>query len=162
MQIVVIFVHFKICCMRAVSAHAVIKASCHRILEAFISMSDLKNWWSVSRSLIETARGGLYSLAWKGAIENGYQYVASGIIDSFIPGEELIIAKFVYFNFEKNILGPFRLTITVKQVDPEYSKIDVVQSGYQDGGDWDWYYTSVVKGWPQALGLLKDWLENNP
>ena len=147
--------------MRAVSANAIIRASRHRILEAFISSMDLKGWWGVSRALIEPNKAGLYSLAWIGESNNGYLYVSTGIIDSYVPGEELIIAKLVYFNFERAILGPFRLTITVKQVDADHSKIDVVQSGYQDGSDWDWYYSSVVKGWPHALELLKDWLETN-
>ena len=43
--------------------------------------------------------------------------------------------------------------------DTEITKVGVVQSGYQYGDDWDWYYNAVVQAWPQTLEKLKKYIE---
>ena len=32
-------------------------------------------------------------------------------------------------------------------------------SGYQSGGDWDWYYEAVTAAWPVVVKTIKDYLE---
>jgi hypothetical protein len=37
--------------------------------------------------------------------------------------------------------------------------LTVVQSGYQHGADWDWYYNVVKNSWPEVLLKIRDYLE---
>ena len=144
--------------MRLVAASIDIQSKPEKVLQAFVRQEHLGRWWGVARSLIEPKPGGLYTLAWE-ISSSGMKYVSSGIISEFIPGEYLMIKNFVYLNSEKQILGPMELEIDLIPVDENVTKVGVVQSGYQFGGDWDWYYNSVVQGWPATLELLKNYLE---
>jgi hypothetical protein len=144
--------------MRLVAASIDIRAKPEKILPAFLRHDHLRKWWGVARSLIEARAGGLYTLAWD-ISEQGIKYISSGVIAELIPSEYLMIRNFVYLNPDKQILGPMELEIDLIIIDEETTKVGVVQSGYQYGGDWDWYYDSVVKAWPQTLELLKKYLE---
>jgi uncharacterized protein YndB with AHSA1/START domain len=144
--------------MRLVAASIDIHTTPEKILQAFLKQDQLQSWWGVARSLIQAKPGGLYTLAWD-ITEQGIKYVSSGIVSEFIPDEYLMIKNFVYVNAEKEILGPMELEIDLIVIDNKTTKVGIVQSGYQYGGDWDWYYNAVVRGWPQTLELLKNFLE---
>ena len=143
--------------MRLVAASIDIEAKPDKILQAFLRQEHLHAWWGVARSLIEPKAGGLYTLAWE-ISEQGIKYISSGIIAELIPFEYLMIRNFVYINYEKQILGPMELEIDLIKIDEKTTKVGVVQSGYQYGSDWDWYYNSVVQAWPQTLELLAEYL----
>jgi Activator of Hsp90 ATPase homolog 1-like protein len=143
--------------MRLVAASIDIEAKPDRILQAFLRQEHLHKWWGVSRSLIEPKAGGLYTLAWD-ISENGIKYISSGIIAELIPAEYLMVRNFIYLNPEKQILGPMELEIDLTVVDETTTKVGVVQSGYQYGVDWNWYYDAVVQAWPMALEMLKNYL----
>jgi hypothetical protein len=143
--------------MRLVAASIDIEAKPDKILQAFLRQEHLHKWWGVSRSLIEPKAGGLYTLAWE-INESGFKYISSGIIAELIPAEYLMIRNFVYLNPEKQILGPMELEIDLLVVDEKTTKVGVVQSGYQYGNDWDWYYDAVVQAWPFALEQLEKYL----
>ena len=145
--------------MRLVAASIDIRSKPESVFQAFLRLEHLKKWWGVERSLIEAKAGGLYTLAWN-ISENGIRYASSGIISELIPGEYLMIKSFVYLNSEKQILGPMELEIDLTPIDGIQTKVGVVQSGYQYGRDWDWYYNAVVEAWPVTLELLKNYLEN--
>ena len=144
--------------MRLVAASIEINARPEKILPAFLKQEHLKAWWGVDRSLIEPKAGGVYTLAWNFS-EQGIKYISTGVFDELIPGEYLMIKNLVYLNPEKNILGPMELEIDLIATDDKITKVGVVQSGYKYGGDWDWYYEAVLTAWPQALEMLKNYLE---
>ena len=144
--------------MRLVAASIDINARPEKILPAFLRQEHLQTWWGVERSLIEPKAGGIYTLAW-GISEHGIKYISTGIISELIPSEYLMIRDFIYLNPDKKILGPMELEIDLISNGDNITKVGVVQSGYQYGGDWDWYYNSVVLAWPQTLELLKKYIE---
>ena len=146
--------------MRLVAASIDIKARPEKIWQAFMRQNDLRAWWGVARSLIEPKPGGLYSLAWE-ISEQGMKYVSTGIIAELIPSEYLMVRNFVYFNADKEILGPMELEIDLMPIDDKTTKVGIVQSGYQFGGDWDWYYEAVIEAWPKTLELLNDYLDSS-
>jgi hypothetical protein len=39
------------------------------------------------------------------------------------------------------------------------TKLKLVQGGYQNGDDWDWFYEAVKNAWPNVLEELKMFLE---
>ena len=144
---------------RSVESLVHIKADPVRITNAFLIHEDLKNWWGVQRSLVDPKPGGVWTLAWE--ISNaGIKYVSSGIIHDHEPGEYLRIDQLVYLNPEKQILGPMSLEIFCDESRVD-RKVRLIQSGYQRGDDWDWYYEAVVHAWPHALDLLKNYLEGS-
>ena len=53
-----------------------------------------------------------------------------------------------------------QLEIKVKQVGKNSCMVNLIQSGYLDGEDWDWDYQAVLQAWPYALNLLKKYLES--
>ncbi|HET9057806.1 MAG TPA: SRPBCC domain-containing protein [Chitinophagaceae bacterium] len=144
--------------MRSVQAEIEIKAHPVRIIQAFLDAEDLRRWWGVARSLVQQKPGGMWVMAWD-VTHSGMKYVTSGIIDTMHADGFLRVTHLVYLHPEKHILGPMELEITVQAVDQNSSIIRVEQFGYLYGGDWDWYYESVVQGWPYSLNLLKEYLE---
>lgn len=144
--------------MRLVASSIDIRTTPGKVLEAFLRHEHLKAWWGVARSLVEPKAGGLYTLAWD-VSPNGMKYISSGIISELIPAEYLMIKNYVYLNPEKQILGPMELEVDLLATEQNTTKVGVVQSGYQYGSDWDWYYNTVLEAWPATLELLKNYLE---
>ena len=141
--------------MRKVEAAIIIHQPAEKVFDAFTEPTLLKGRWGVERSLIEKKQGGLYSLAW-GISNQGFQYISTGIITVYIPARELMIDNFVYFNPEKSIMGPTWLRIKKEN---DYTHLQLTQGGYQDEGDWNWFYDSVKDAWPKVLKSLKQFLE---
>jgi hypothetical protein len=48
------------------------------------------------------------------------------------------------------------------QAEGDGTRLNIEQSGYQSGGDWDWYYSVVTQAWPTVLQTLKGFLETGP
>ena len=144
--------------MRKVETAIEIHQPASKVFDAFIEPALLKSWWAVDSCLIEKKQGGLFSLAWE-VSSKGFHYVSTGIITVFIPGRELLIDNFVYFNPEKQVLGPTFLSIRLQE-DNNFTALRLIQGGYQYGGDWDWFYDSVKEAWPKVLEDLKKFLEH--
>lgn len=142
---------------RRVSRSIQIQASAARVLEAFLEPKLLEQWWGVARARVEPRRGGVWAAAW-GEPGQGYRYVVSGVVKSLKPARRLKLEPLIYFNWERPVLGPMRLTISVREKDGR-TRVSVRQDGYGEGPDWDWYYDAVVKGWKDTLSNLKEFLE---
>lgn len=143
--------------MRFVQSSVVIAKPPALVLTAFTDINHLKNWWGVERSFIELKRGGLYSLVWK-VSGDSLGYVTTGIVSEHLPGCQLKIENLVYFNPQRPVLGPMELMVLTT---PEGigTTLTVVQSGYKDGPDWEWYYNAVKEAWPTMVLKIKDYLE---
>ena len=143
--------------MRKVEASIEIHQPASIVFDAFIDPVMLKEWWGVQKCLIEKKQGGLYSLTWD-ITDKGFHYISTGVITVFIPGKELLIDHFIYFNPEKSILGPTYLAIKLKESNG-ISNLLLTQGNYQNGEDWEWYYNAVTDAWPKVLEALKNYLE---
>ena len=145
--------------MRNVQTTIIIDALPDKVLSAFTTPAHLHQWWGVERSLIELKKGGLYSLVWD-ISENGMRYVTTGIITEYLPGCQLRISNLVYFNPDRPVLGPLELLILTTP-ENEKTTLTIIQSGYQTGADWEWYYNAVNIAWPEVLKQLKTYLEKH-
>lgn len=143
--------------MKKVEASIKIRQQASTVFNAFVEPAMLKGWWGVERCLIEKKQGGLYSLAWD-ITEKGFHYISSGVITVFIPGKELLVDHFVYFNPERSILGPTYLGIRMLE-NNGITELMLTQGNYQQDKDWDWYYQAVKDAWPKVLEALKNYLE---
>ena len=144
--------------MKKVEASIEIRRPASIVFDAFTEPVLLKRWWGAEKCLVEKRQGGLYSLAWD-VSEKGFHYISTGIITVFLPGKELLIDQFVYFNPERSILGPTYLGIKLQE-DNGKTLVQLTQGNYQSGGDWEWYYTAVKDAWPKVLEVLKKFLES--
>ena len=123
--------------MRSVHAETSIESDPGNIIPAFVEQPHLRGWWGVSRSLVEPKPRGIWTLAWQ-INDTGIRYISSGTIEKLIPHEYLRIHKMVYLNPDREILGPMELEVQVSRSDESHTRVSVLQSGYQYGGDWDW------------------------
>lgn len=144
--------------MREVYATVPIAVAPALVIQAFTQAKHLEKWWGVERSLIELTRGGVYTLAWQ-VSTGGIGYVFSGTIAEYLPAHRLSIENAVYLSAQRSILGPMALTVEVN-ARPDASVLSITQSGYQQGGDWDWYYEAVKAAWPTVVIDIKKYLEN--
>ncbi|MBX7152137.1 SRPBCC domain-containing protein [bacterium] len=145
--------------MKSVDVTIEINTSPSTIISAFTDYKMLKAWWGVERALIEKRNGGLYTLTWN-ISEKGFGYVTTGIIKNCIPDRLLEIDRVIYLNPERDLLGPMSLTAEVVMQDG-HSQLQLCQTGYQSGPDWDWYYEAVKQAWPAVVQNLKKYLENS-
>lgn len=117
----------------------------------------LNGWWGVEKALVEKREGGVYALVWD-ISESGFRYVATGIIKSYKADAILEIENYTYLNLNMPIMGPMGLIIEAI-VKHNQTELTITQTGYQSGGDWDWYYDAVKQAWPDVLASLKEYLE---
>lgn len=138
-----------------------INAEAKVILEAFLNLEHLKSWWGVDSCFIQPKDSGLYCLTWLKSID-GIKFISSGRIKLYNPRSHLHIEDMLYINSEKPILGPFTLNIDVEEKS-NYSILKIIQGGFIKGGGeiWDWYYKAVSDGWPEALIIIKKYLEKS-
>lgn len=142
--------------MRFIESSIAINKTPGIVLSAFTDPHHLRNWWGVDRSLIELKKGGLYSLVWQR--NNAMDFISTGIIAEYLPECQLKIEQMVYFNPHRPVFGPMELMVLTTPEDVG-TTLTVVQSGYQQGADWDWYYNVVKNSWPEVLQKIRDYLE---
>jgi uncharacterized protein YndB with AHSA1/START domain len=146
--------------MKKVEVTIDINVSPDIVMSAFTDIGMLKGWWDVERALIGKSPGGAYILTWNVSIA-GFGFVSTGIIREYNSMSTLVIDNYTYLNPTKSILGPMTLTIKVQKKDDKLSTLYLCQDGYQQGGDWDWYYEAVTHAWPIVVKRLKSYLENH-
>jgi hypothetical protein len=129
------------------------------IIKALIEQEHLKKWWGVDSAFVQKKDGGLYTLTWMRTME-GIKFVQTGKINVLNLRSHLYLEDVLYINYEKPIMGPYSIKFDVIEK-PHYSVLKVVQNGFEKHELGEWYYKSVVDGWPQALMFLKNYLEHN-
>lgn len=141
---------------RVIKTSITIKAPAEDILTAFLDIGWMREWWGIEGGLVEPKRDGLWTVVWGHSAE-GYQAIGTGIVRRLGPYLLEIDSNLVFFP-QRQILGPRRFQL---QCRPEGDKtfVDIEESGFQSGGDWDWFYESVQKGWQEVLPVLKSFLE---
>ena len=144
--------------MREVESSIHINCQPVTVIDAFLDEKDLKGWWGVQRSLVEKKVNGAWTTAWE-ISPAGIKYISSGIISAYEPHSHLTISNLIYLNPDRQILGPMQLELFSAKNKNGGTDLRLIQSGYQQGGDWDWYYEAVRKAWPLALEWLKKYLE---
>ncbi|MFN0014900.1 MAG: SRPBCC family protein [Saprospiraceae bacterium] len=145
--------------MRNVINSIAIATTPERAIHAFLDPDLLQGWWGVERSLVEAQSGGPYTLAW-GITNNGIQYISTGIVQDYQPGQRLLVGCYVYLNPERPFLGAQELEVTAAKMQ-EGCLLTVRQGPYPEnaGAEWDWFYEAVVDAWPQVLRTLQEFLE---
>ena len=142
--------------MRAVSNSVDLALAPEAAIDLFLHPEHLRAWWGVERCLVEPHGGGAYTLVWQ-ITPDGLGYVTSGVVQS-IGEESLQIGTVVYLSPQRPIMGPMSIEV-IAQATPSGCRLTVVQDGYREGPDWDWYHEAVDTAWPLVLATLADYAE---
>lgn len=142
---------------RFVESSIRIKASVDEILNALLEEEHLKAWWGVNSSLIEKKDGGIYCVTWLKS-EHGIKFISTGRIKLYDRHSHLHLEDLIYINSERPIMGPFTLQYNI-EAENNYCNLNVRQGGFEKGAEHEWYYKAVMDGWPEALIMLKGYLE---
>jgi len=142
---------------RMAEASSTISAPPELVLEQFLSVPAMCEWWGAARGLVEPRTGGAWAMAWDES-SDGYRHVSAGIVADLVPAARLVLESFLYFHPGRPVLGPTRLEIRAEWLEMG-TLLRVRQEGFGEGADWDWYHDVVVKGWPAALEAVQRSLE---
>lgn len=142
---------------RSIISDIRIRCKAEKIIDAFINIPKMKEWWGVDEGYIEPRDGGLYTLTWMRTKE-GFKFISTGRINLYNYRSHLYLEDILYLNYERSILGPFTIKYDVEEKS-NYSILSVKQNGFGKGKEWDWYYNATTEGWSQALIMLKNYLE---
>lgn len=143
---------------RYVTSEIRINATVEQILNALLELEHLKSWWGVDSALIEKKDGGTYTITWLRS-EHGIKFISTGRIKLYDKTSHLHLEDMIYINSEKPIQGPFTIQYNIKK-NNNYCMLSVRQGGFEKGDEQGWYYKAVLDGWPEALIMLKKYLEN--
>ena len=142
---------------RSVETEVVISAGPDAVLQAFLDGDDLKAWWKVSRSLVESKAGGVWSITWDDWGPEKTQHAWIGVIEE-LTANRLVIGQLVMVEPGMPLLGPMQLEITTAANDSG-TLLHLSHSGYRSGQHWDTMYDAVVKGWDHVLGDMQVWFQ---
>ncbi len=134
-----------------------IQATVSQILNAILEVDHLQSWWGVSSGLIQKKDGGIYTITWLKS-EHGIKFISTGRIKLYDRHSHLHLEDMIYINSERGILGPFDIQYNI-DVHKGFCILKVRQGGFEKGKKHEWYYNAVSEGWPQALIMLKRYLE---
>jgi len=143
--------------LRFIQSEIRIRATVKEILDALLELKHLKEWWGIDDGLIEKKDGGLYTVTWLKS-KDGIKFISTGRIKLYDKTSHLHLEDMVYINSERPLLGPFTIQYNVVE-HKSYSILKVKQGGFEKGPKHEWYYSATQEGWPQALVMLKNYLE---
>ncbi len=142
---------------RMAEASTTISAPPQRVLDQFLDVPAMCEWWNAARGIVEPRAGGAWAMAWEESA-GGFRRVSTGIVADLHPAERLVLESFLSFHPGRPVLGPMRVEIRSEGLEMG-TLLRVRQEGFGGGADWDWYHDEVVKGWPEALAAVKRSLE---
>jgi uncharacterized protein YndB with AHSA1/START domain len=141
-----------------------INASPDRILHAFFDAPALEIWWGVTHAVTAPRPLGPYALEWspsdlRDEVLGSLGGVFRGTVVQFDSGAGFFVADVYWLPPEGDPIGPMALEVTVTANDAGATRVDVTQSGFEEGVRWRRYYEVIGVGWEHALASLKSLLE---
>jgi uncharacterized protein YndB with AHSA1/START domain len=143
---------------RTVQCEVLVKAPRERVFQAFVDIHELLLWFA-DAAVVGKREGGNWALGWYSDPDGDNGYHMMGTIETFDPGTKLVVGNLRFSTPEGNELGPMRLSISLRDEEPEGTAVTILQEGLQDAPAWHEYSTGVEPSWQRALEQLRGWLE---
>lgn len=140
---------------RTVETTRVIAAGPEAVLAAFLDDRELKAWWKVSRTLVGSQAGDLWSITWDDWGAEKTQHAWVGTIEE-MSADRLLISDLLMIEPDMPLFGPMQIDINVRAV-AGGTALTVRHDGYGYGEHWDRIYAEVVQGWDHVLDDLNAW-----
>lgn len=136
-----------------------------RVMQAFFSDADLKNWWQVTRAFTVARPLGMYAVEWEstdfkdevlGRLGGSFH----GTIIDYRPNAALFIAEAYWQPPDGDPIGPMALEVHCRpHGNGRSTMLTVRQSGEGDGPRWERYFQIMSRGWEGALAEMKDFMD---
>ena len=143
----------------------IVQAPPERVMAAFFDAHDLSVWWQVLRSVTVSRPLGTYAVEWAstdfrddvlGRLGGAFH----GTVMEYRPAHELFIADAFWSPPDGDPIGPMALEIRcAEQGGRHITRLNVRQSGEDEGPRWQRYFEVVAAGWQRALADLKQYLD---
>jgi hypothetical protein len=143
------------------------------VLRAFFDRAALTTWWQSVGSVTTARVLGPYAVEWRPTdfrddVLGRLGGVLRGTVIQLDPGEGFFLADVYWLPPDGDPIGPMALEVTCTRIPPdpdhpapdrEFTRLRVVQTGFEDSARWRRYYAVFGAGWERALGTLKGLLE---
>ena len=142
-----------------------ITAAPARVLAAFFDPDALAAWWQTVRSVTTPRPLGVYAVEWevtpfRDEVLGTLGGVFYGTVMEFRAGREFFVADVYWLPPQSEPIGPMALEVTCTIEGPA-TRVRVRQSGVEEDGRWQRYYSIIAAGWETSLKALKTHLERD-
>ena len=133
------------------------------VLRAFFDPDALGAWWQVAHAVTTPRPLGPYAIEWlptdfRDDVLGRLGGVFRGTVLQFQPAQGFFVADAFWLPPDGDPIGPMALEVACTAAG-EGTRVQVVQTGYEESARWRRYYEVIGFGWERALASLKSLLE---
>ncbi len=133
------------------------------VLDAFFDPSALPLWWDTVRSVTTPRPLGIYAVEWdatpfRDELLGTLGGVFYGTVMDYRPGRAFSLAGAYWLPPDALAFGPMALDVRCHTRGAS-TRLQVRQSGSDEGPRWERYYRVISSGWETSLVALKHYLE---
>ena len=142
-----------------------IQAPPARVMQAFFTDTDLKEWWTVTRSFTVPRPLGMYAIEWEstdfkddilGRLGGSFH----GTVIDYRPNAAFFLAEAYWQPPDGDPIGPMALEVQCRpHGNGRQTMLTVRQSAEGDGPRWERYFSIMGRGWEAALVELKNYID---
>jgi uncharacterized protein YndB with AHSA1/START domain len=142
-----------------------IQAPPARVMQAFFTDTDLKEWWGATRAFAVPRTLGMYAIEWqstdfKDDILGRLGGTFHGNVMDYRPNAAFFLAEAYWQPPDGDPIGPMALEVQCRpQGNGRQTMVTVRQSGKGDGPRWERYFSIMGRGWEGALLEMKDYID---
>lgn len=143
-----------------------IEASPASVIDAFFDPNALAVWWGVRRSVCIPKPLGSYAVEWdptewRDEVLGRLGGALHATVMEFKSGREFFLADTFWLPPDGEPIGPMAIEVTCSVI-AGGTRLQLRQSGYEEGPRWRRYYEVITPGWTRALESMKEYLEHGP
>lgn len=133
------------------------------VLGAFFDPAVLPLWWDTVRSVTTPRALGVYAVEWdatpfRDELLGTLGGVFYGTVMDYRPGRSFSLAGAYWLSPDSLAFGPMALDVRCRTSGTS-TRLQVRQSGSDEGPSWERYYRVISGGWETSLVALKHYLE---
>ena len=142
-----------------------IQAPPARVMQAFFTDADLKEWWGVTRSFAVARPLGMYAIEWastdfKDDVLGRLGGAFHGTVIDFRPNASFFLADVYWQPPDGDPIGPMALEVHWRpHGNGRQTMLTVKQSGEGEGPRFERYFSIMNRGWEGALAEMKDYID---
>lgn len=136
-----------------------------RVMQAFFTEDDLKEWWGVTRAFTIPRPLGMYAIEWqstdfKDDILGRLGGAFHGTVIDFRPGASFFLADAYWQPPDGDPIGPMALEVQCRpHGNGRQTMLTVKQSGEGEGPRFERYFSIMDRGWEGALLEMKGYID---
>jgi uncharacterized protein YndB with AHSA1/START domain len=136
-----------------------------RVMQAFFTDTDLKEWWGVTRAFTVPRPLGMYAIEWestdfKDDILGRLGGAFHGKVMDFRANQSFFLAEVYWQPPDGDPIGPMALDVQCRpHGNGRQTMLTIKQSGEGEGPRFERYFSIMNRGWEGALAEMKDYFD---